>query len=804
MNTAKVVAERSLSTAMDSVLAEYYGPLWEEYQIFGYHAAADGNTERSQEIADKLTDYMSYTFEPGKGLEQKAIKSANELYDISIASVTAEQQTKLMDYNGELLINEAVEYMKYQEVGTGIEKLLDKCALLEAPQKVSAVYEDKLEAEEKLAAIDINVLKLMKLFDGIDTSRKGIALDGEGQLQTTDYFIKMLCSQPVTSETVGINNDIIFTCLKGRYINPDSSLSKCQSDLAYLEQSKQTVIRLREELKANEAAYESAKAQLSASISGKQKTKAEKAKVKEADKALQGIEEAGRLLAAELTSLQISMESRSKEVEQSIGMLLDTLDRIEPLITEAMLTIDVIRVTASGAAKTIGSFEETLNKNQGEISGDLLEELKADLDQMKSYGSSSEKENGYIGMRAVLDQNLKILSTAKGYLKEARSDLRAQSYVSSANTLGNCSNSLKSYEINSLKLDYSSLVLDKTKQKNPLKEMKSILGQGLTSLVIDMDSLSSKKLSNDMLPSEEAAMIGEDSDFATMITEFIQSYSFGDKETNITGLLTGFCDTTDLMSGIGEGVNQITEKVLFQEYLGKYFMLYPMEGNEVSDRKPSALDCEQEYLISGENTDQENMAAVISRIVFIRMMTDFVCILGDKTKGAEALAAATALVGFTGMPVLISITKTVLLLVWALAEALLDTCALLNGKSVPLMKKHIIMTFPELFMINRSYLESKVSQLEAGKLAFTYQDYLKLFLLIKNKKDLAFRSMDLMQENLQLRYGEDFQMSNCLYGFEANVEFYVESKFFTIPFAITGKGKAPSGYQLSLSREYSY
>ena len=35
VNTAKVFAERALTAAMDSTLAEYYGPLWEEYHIFG-------------------------------------------------------------------------------------------------------------------------------------------------------------------------------------------------------------------------------------------------------------------------------------------------------------------------------------------------------------------------------------------------------------------------------------------------------------------------------------------------------------------------------------------------------------------------------------------------------------------------------------------------------------------------------------------------------------------------------------------------------------------------------------------------
>jgi len=147
VNTAKVYAERALTTAMDSVLTEYYGPLWEEYHLFGLNIGNGTQEEKQSNMIDKLSEYMSYTFDPNKEVNQFLYKDSTEIYDISIDFLNISDQTMLMDYQGELLINEAVEYMKYEEVGDLAEALLNKASLLETPKKVSYLYEEKQKAD---------------------------------------------------------------------------------------------------------------------------------------------------------------------------------------------------------------------------------------------------------------------------------------------------------------------------------------------------------------------------------------------------------------------------------------------------------------------------------------------------------------------------------------------------------------------------------------------------------------------------------------------------------------------------------
>ena len=75
------------------------------------------------------------------------------------------------------------------------------------------------------------------------------------------------------------------------------------------------------------------------------------------------------------------------------------------------------------------------------------------------------------------------------------------------------------------------------------------------------------------------------------------------------------------------------------------------------------------------------------QITLLRTVMDFASIVGDSTKRNEARALAILLVGFTGLPILIGITQAIILLAWSFAEALLDVCALMMGKEIPVIKK---------------------------------------------------------------------------------------------------------------------
>ena len=335
--------------------------------------------------------------------------------------------------------------------------------------------------------------------------------------------------------------------------------------------------------------------------------------------------------------------------------------------------------------------------------------------------------------------------------------------------------------------------------------MENILQEGITSLVIDPNSISKEELSEELLPSIIAAMDNEDTDFLSILTAFFEDTIIGGKNSGMSSLFYSFDEPDEIMSLVGNGVNKVAEHVIYQEYLTKHFAMFPKEGENLKVRKPSVLTYEQEYLLNGKMSDQENLSSIITKIIFYRTILDFVSILGDKAKCNEAKLVATSLVGFTGLPILIGITQTIILLIWGFVEALTDVCALMKGKEVPVLKKKLVTEFEDLFLIKRSHLQSKASQIVAAKeLSLSYQDYLRIFLLMKKKEDLAYRSMDLMQENINLRYEEEFHIENCLYGYQVKADYSIQPRFTGLSFVQKYLNSNISGFGFSTVASYSY
>jgi methyl-accepting chemotaxis protein len=804
VSTAKVYAERALTTAMDSVLAEYYGPLWEDYHIFGLNIGEGNNSEQKEQITTKLMDYMSYTFKPNKS--KLKLKEGSELYDISLASIAVNSETMLMDYQGQLLINEAVEYMKYNEIGNGLELLLDKISLLETPKKVSAIYKEKEEVEEELVEIDEGILELMELLDGIKTSKKGIELGKDGGLKTTEYFAKKFCFEEVTKESVAINQESVFQALKDSYINPSLEFEAMKSNFVSIER---VLLRLKEIKVAqgeNATALSDLQEQLDVLNTIENKSKDVKQQIKSIKGSLNNLNEDSHELQQEIYEQEAMKRQITAAINTSKDNLSQLIYEIIPLLDDAIRIADNLVYKTDIAVPLVEEYEETLYKAKESLGEEVFAGLEEDLKGLKRYTSLDLSGYNFIDMLDILEYNRIILLFDVGpALNKGETELAQENYQASKTTFTEAENKFMRYEIKDLAIDYSTLVLDKSKQKDPLGEVENILQAGIMDLVIEPNKLSKAELTEERIPSAIAAMAKDDTNFLSELTSFFEDTLLGSKNSGISNLFYSFENTDQIMSMAGYGINKAAEHFLFQEYLKEHFAMFPNEEGNLKVRKPSALSYEQEYLLIGKMSDQENLSAVISKIIFSRTILDFVSLLGDKAKCNEAKMVATSLVGFTGLPILICITTTIILLIWSFVEALVDVCALLMGKEVPVLKKKVVTGFSDLFLINRGNIQSKASQIVTGKeLALTYQDYLRGFLLIKNKEDLAYRSMDLMQENINLRYVDTFYMDKCLFGYQVKADYTIKSKFTGFSFMQIYLDHSVSGFHFSVEAAYSY
>lgn len=805
VSTAKVLAERALSTGMDSVFGGYYGPLWDEYHIFGYHAKADNDVDRGKAIAEELKSYMSYSLYPNQDLKEADGEEGIELYNISVDSLSVSNMTRLMDYEGELLIHEAVEYMKYREIGNGLEHLLNKMSLLKTPEKVSYIYEEKQEVEEKLVEIDKGILELMELLDGLNTGKKGIELSKNGELTTKSNFVKKICHEELTMENVGINNSIIFNAIKESYFNPAQEFKLIYDGFVSLETSLEEINRL-----------QAAKAELTLSITEYQeeliglqaidkKSKEIKTRIKEIKKSIGDLESKIDELEEKITEQETLIISIKTTVNNSNTKLSKLISDTIPLLSSSMTTIDKIIGKIDQANPLISEYEDLLYSEREKLPGEVFSGLEESLTELKRYTAKNQNGYDFTGMKEILEKDLLILNNVNTSLEKAVGELEQGLYQSSKASFLSAQENLKNYVIKDLRIDYSTLTFDKSKQKSPINGASSLLQSGIMNLIMDPAKLSDKTLSLDMLPSEIAAMSDTNTDFLSQLSSFFENTVLGGSSSGMGGLFQSFGTEADFSSMAYDGINRVAEHFLYQEYIKDHYEMYEAEFDQVSG-KPSVLDYEQEYLLVGKMSDQENLSSVISRILFLRMIMDFVSIIGDRTIRDEAKLIASALVGFTGLPILVSITQVLILLFWSFAEALLDVCALMMGKEVPVLKKDVILEFPELFLINRSYLQTKASSMKESKeLSLSYQDYLRMFLLLKGKKNLAYRSLDLMQENIKIRYDDSsFRIQNCLFGYEVEADFLIVPKFTTFSFMQKYISREKTPYHFRAKGAYCY
>ena len=123
-----------------------------------------------------------------------------------------------------------------------------------------------------------------------------------------------------------------------------------------------------------------------------------------------------------------------------------------------------------------------------------------------------------------------------------------------------------------------------------------------------------------------------------------------------------------------------TENILFQEYILR------QTGNFQRPAQSGQLEYLCEYIIGKSGSDVDNLKAVANRLLMIREGINFVYLLGDAPKRAQAESLATAISSALLIPMASGIVEMVLLGCWAYGESILDVRELFAGGKVPLMK----------------------------------------------------------------------------------------------------------------------
>ena len=190
--------------------------------------------------------------------------------------------------------------------------------------------------------------------------------------------------------------------------------------------------------------------------------------------------------------------------------------------------------------------------------------------------------------------------------------------------------------------------------------------------------------------------------------------------------------------------NTLYDRVLMDKYLSETFQSY---------RNPHAdglLQYEVEYILCGKDNDADNLKTTLNKLIAARETANFAYLLSDPDKVSKATELATALAGATANPLIIATVEAGILGSWAYAESILDVRALLEGRKIALLKnaEQWSTDLDAIGNIGSEFLVAK----ECSN-GLSYAQYLELLLATQSTEKIAFRSMDLIEVDLQNRPG---------------------------------------------------
>lgn len=321
----------------------------------------------------------------------------------------------------------------------------------------------------------------------------------------------------------------------------------------------------------------------------------------------------------------------------------------------------------------------------------------------------------------------------------------------------------KGYKMPSICFDYEGAG-EEGGRESPLESFSSALSGGILKMVMkDYDKLSNQAVKN--------------SDH--YLSLFREQEKLAKKDPVKTLTEDEEVDFQNSTRKIGDCA--VTEACLLA-YLHKFFS----NGTEKM-KTGNVLRYEWEYLIAAGKSDKQNLSDVVERIVLLRTAANTSALFASVKSRETAHAAALAVVGFTAIEPLIRFMQTLFTVLWGMAEAIVDTAALMQGKHVPLVKTadRFCVKFPELFGFTHDLVMKKVLQYkQAGKTSFGYEEYLCFFLLGMDRSTICLRMLDLMEWKIQKKYVPKFRMGLCTSQFEVKAKFCYPWK---LPFHLTAE-----------------
>ena len=232
-------------------------------------------------------------------------------------------------------------------------------------------------------------------------------------------------------------------------------------------------------------------------------------------------------------------------------------------------------------------------------------------------------------------------------------------------------------------------------------------------------------------------------------------------------------------------IGEIEESFLFTEYLLEHCRCF------TSPAKTKQMAYELEYILNGKTTDKENLKATVNSLLLLREGMNLFSAMKDQVLSSQAEAAATALVGWTGVYPAVKLTQFAMLTGWSFAESIVDVRTLLSGGHIPIIKNAQSWSL-SLSQI-ADFLDGDLLLTAKEQDGLAYDEYLRLLLYAQGRSDRRYRTMDVIQLRIREK-NPDFSMADCIGAVEASAKMNASPIFYNFG----------SNYELSCEQSRMY
>lgn len=205
------------------------------------------------------------------------------------------------------------------------------------------------------------------------------------------------------------------------------------------------------------------------------------------------------------------------------------------------------------------------------------------------------------------------------------------------------------------------------------------------------------------------------------------------------------------------GTEGIEAKLLFGQYITDSF------GSAVDQREGTRnLDYEQEYILCGKASDEENLRTVVNRLLLFRFAMNAVYLHSSAARQEEAAAAALTISVLVLHPEAEEIIRQMLLILWGFGESIMDLRSLLGGKHVPVTKDDTSwqLQLSALFSLGT---ENDAQEGRDAQNGLDYGEYLQILFFLNGNAELAMRTLDRIEQNLIQECGLSyFRADSCV------------------------------------------